>query len=155
MTFSIQQEFKDIFRFLGYFLKIFAFSTMLEIVMYSIESDYLNDFLKNNLLTILLAFLAINTATLGVIASKIQEVASKYNDFRPTKTIKEMLFSLKEQVYLLILSILILVVQDSEKIYFLCSTIILNAALTGVFIYSISILWDTGKSVFVLTDLSK
>lgn len=145
---------KDVLRFLKYLSIFFSISILFEILMIYIESDYLNSFLKENILTILLAFLAINTATLGVIASKIQEIKSKYNNLKFGNTISEMRFSLKEQVVLLIMNIFVLVIDDSKLICFEHKDLIFNSLLSSIFFYSIYILWDTGKAVFVMTNLS-
>ncbi|RWW99547.1 hypothetical protein [Flavobacterium cerinum] len=145
---------KDLFRFLKFFLIFFAISILLEIVTLAIESSYLKKFLEANILTILLAFLAINTATLGVIASKVQEILAKYPNNTFSTTISEMCFSLKEQVLLLILSLIILICQDSKIIIFAYKDLIFNSALTAIFFYSIYVLWDTGKAVFIMTNLT-
>lgn len=145
---------KDIFRFLKIFSIFFAVSILLEIAMIAIESTYLKTFLETNLLTILLAFLAINTATLGVIASKLQEIIAEHPNATFRTTIGEMYFSLKEQVLLLVLSILILICQNSKIIVFSYKDLIFNSGLTAVFFYSIYVLWDTGKAVFVITNLT-
>ncbi|MEC4049572.1 hypothetical protein OX284_009045 [Flavobacterium sp. SUN046] len=145
---------KDILRFLKYFSIFFSISILFEIWMIYIESEYLKSFLKSNILTILLAFLAINTATLGVIASKIQEIKTKFKDCDFSNTINEMYFSLKEQVVLLIMNIFVLVIDDSKLICFSYKCLIVNSLLSSIFFYSIYVLWDTGKAVFVMTTLS-
>jgi len=145
---------KDLLRFIKMFSIFFGISIILEILMVSIESTYLCKFLKDNMLTILLAFLAINTATLGVIASKVQEIIAKYSNATFSNTINEMYFSLKEQVLLLIVSLIILICQDSKVICFVYKDLIFNSGMTSVFFYSIYVLWDTGKAVFVITNLT-
>ena len=132
----------------------FSISILLEIILITIESNYLSVFLKANILTILLTLLAINTATLGLIATKIHEILSKYPKLNFDKTIKEMHFSLKEQVFLIILSICVLVIDCSKIVNFVHKELILNALLYAVFFFSIYILWDTGKAVFILINSS-
>ncbi|MFW8696409.1 hypothetical protein, partial [Mesorhizobium japonicum] len=41
------------------------------------QSQYLNDFLKGNLITLLVALLAINSATMGIVLTKIRDLIDK------------------------------------------------------------------------------
>ena len=145
---------KDVWKFTKMFLMFFSLALLLEIVMRALESKYLINFLTSNILSILLAFLAINTATLGVIASKVQEIIARFGNVTFNSTINEMYFSLKEQVWLLFFSLVFLILQDSKIIDFQYKDLILNSSLTCIFFYSVYILWDTGKAVFVITNLT-
>lgn len=116
-----------------------------------IESTYLVTFLKSQLIIIQITLLAINTATLGLIATKLNELILKYNvDFKDT--IYQMKLSLVEQIVLIILSVLILTLFDSKVLNFINKVFILDVGLVSVFFYSIYILWDTGKAIFILLD---
>ncbi|MEQ1732118.1 MAG: hypothetical protein ABL940_00505 [Bacteroidia bacterium] len=117
-----------------------------------LKSNFLFDYLKDNLISLLLTLLAINTATLGLIASKIQDVISIHPNFNFSNTIEQMKRSLLEQVVLIILTVLTLVMQDSRIILFSHKTECSNLILTFVLIYSIDILYDTGNSVFVIIE---
>ncbi|RDY59264.1 hypothetical protein [Flagellimonas nanhaiensis] len=118
-----------------------------------LESDFLFEYLIENIIGLLLTLLAINTATLGLIASKIQDVLEKHPTMSFKNTISEMKFSLTEQVVLITVSVVSLVLSDSEIINFEHKQFALNTVLVSVLIYSVSILWDTGKAVFVILDL--
>lgn len=117
-----------------------------------LESNFLFIYLKENIIGLLLTLLAINTATLGLIASKIQDIVVNYPKFDFSSTIKEMKTSLLEQIILICSSVITLLLLDSCKIDFSYKTDIGNVILTTVLIYSISILWDTGKAVFVVIE---
>lgn len=117
-----------------------------------LESYFLFEYLQDNIIGILLTLLAINTATLGLIASKIQDMLEKHQDFSFKNTTKEMKFSLTEQVTLIGVSIASLIILNSRIIQFHNKEFLLNTILVSVLIYSIDILWDTGKSVFVIID---
>ncbi|WP_188358261.1 hypothetical protein [Mangrovimonas yunxiaonensis] len=116
------------------------------------ESDFLFKYLKDNIIGLLLTLLAINTATLGLIASKIQDIVVDYPKFDFSSTIKEMKTSLLEQIILICTSVITLLLLDSNKIDFAYKTDIGNVILTTVLIYSVTILWDTGKAVFVVIE---
>lgn len=114
-----------------------------------LKSDFIFQYLRDNIITLLVTLLAINTATLGLIASKIQDLISQYKGISFKETIDEMKLSLLEQIILIIISFLTLVIQDSPIINFEYKETICNIILTFVLVYSISILWDTGNAVFV------
>lgn len=117
-----------------------------------LESKFLFTYLQQNIIGLLLTLLAINTATLGLIASKIQDILSNYPKFNFSTTIKEMKISLIEQIILIIVSVLSLLLMDSEKITYEYKDIIGNTILTTILIYAVNILWDTGKGVFVIIE---
>lgn len=119
------------------------------------ESQYLNNFLKNNLITLLIALLAINSATMGIVLTKIRELIDRAGAgsevFQATKD--EMLLSIKEQIALIIISVVLLTfgdtliskqTEDLQKIY--------SVALCAIFAYSIINLYDTAKSVLIIID---
>ena len=117
-----------------------------------LESDFLFIYLKENIIGLLLTLLAINTATLGLIASKIQDIVQKHPQFDFSTTIKEMKTSLVEQLVLIGISVLALLLMDSGKIILESKNDIGNVILTTVLIYSVNILWDTGKAVFIVIE---
>ncbi len=117
-----------------------------------LESYFIFIYLQNNIIGLLLALLAINTATLGLIASKIQDMLEKHPDISFKNTTREMKFSLTEQVTLIGVSVVSLITLNSQVIQFENKELLLNTILISVLIYSIDILWDTGKSVFVIID---
>lgn len=117
-----------------------------------LESNFLFTYLKDNIIGLLLTLLAINTATSGLIASKIQDIVAHYPEFDFSSTIKEMKISLLEQIIHISLSIITLLLLDSNQIQFLYKIEVGNVILSTILIYSISILWDTGKAVFVVIE---
>jgi hypothetical protein len=117
-----------------------------------LESDFLFVYLKENIIGLLLTLLAINTATLGLIASKIQDIVENHPEFDFSSTIKEMKTSLIEQLVLIGISVVALLLMDSGKIELTSKNDIGNVILTTVLIYSVNILWDTGKAVFIVIE---
>lgn len=129
-------------------------SFILNLISYYLESNFLLEFLSSNLIIILLTLLAINTATTGLLSIKMAELETKFNDLDFNCTYIEMKFSLKEQIILIILSLLILILNNSKLIDFQFKNFIIGTFLTTIFIYAIDILRDTGISVFELLELA-
>lgn len=117
-----------------------------------LESDFIFDYLQNNIIGLLITLLAINTATLGLIASKIQDIVVQFPEFNFTNTIKQMKLSLLEQIVLICVSIMSLLLMDSAKIDFEYKMEVGNTLLVAILIYAINILWDTGKGVFTVIE---
>ncbi len=118
------------------------------------ETQYLTKFLKDNLIMLLVTLIAINSATLSIVLTKVKELldkSGKVNAFMGTK--EQMILSINEQICIIILSILLLIIQDSSIIKSYPNIItFLDVILVGSFIYAIRILHDTSKSVFVVLD---
>ncbi|SFK98202.1 hypothetical protein SAMN05216357_1103 [Porphyromonadaceae bacterium KH3CP3RA] len=138
------------------FIKNICFFIIISIIIvtigYLLDSIFLFSYLKSNIIGLLLTLLAINTATSGLIASKIQDILVKYPKLDFSRTTREMRISLLEQIVLIAISIIVLMFQDSQKIVFEIKESICNVILVVIFIYSVDILWDTGKAVFIIID---
>jgi hypothetical protein len=124
---------------------------------YLIGTDLLLVYLKTNLTTVQLGLMAINTATCGLVVSKLQEIKEKHQEIDIKPITKELLDSLKEQIILIIVGVMLMLLIDGDfinKINY-CDYIkfVLETFLIAVFINSIQVLWDTGKSVFVLINI--
>lgn len=117
-----------------------------------IESEFLFQYLSEHIIGLLLTLLAINTATSGLLASKIQDitVANKEMDF--SDTIKQMKTSLLEQIILIIVSVLVLMLVDSQIVVIAHKNDFGSVIICAVFVFAVDILWDTGKSVFVVIE---
>lgn len=139
--------FKELFFALGIAFVLASMQTFF-------ESTFVTQFLKQNLVTLLVALLAINCTTIGIVLSKIREivdVSKKIGSFDKTK--KEMIKSINEQIILIGASLLLLLVQDSKWLnnYLLLSDIV-QVLIMVCFIFGIIILYDTAKSVFIIID---
>ena len=51
-----------------------GFSFVLIQFQYYVNSEYITSFLKENLITIIVSLLAVNTATTGIVLTKIREL---------------------------------------------------------------------------------
>ncbi|WP_442764962.1 hypothetical protein [Sulfurospirillum cavolei] len=114
---------------------------------------FLFDFLKSNLITLLIALIAINSATLSIVLTKIRELMDKKGTGNFSATKNQMILSIQEQIILIIVAIVLFIILDStfiknhEEYKILAETL-----LIGTFIYALRILYDTAKSVFVILD---
>ena len=131
---------------------------IINLLSFFLANDYLVNYLLDNLITIQLTLLAINTATSGLVVSKMQDIKKEnpHLDLKPIS--KSLLDSLKEQIILIIVAIALLIIIDSqitEKLeYTKYFDFGLEVFLIGVFINSVQILWDTGKAIFVMIDMT-
>lgn len=120
---------------------------------YQVQSEFIFSFLKSNITNLQVALLAVNTATLGIVLTKIREIIDKTEQraaFDSTRN--EMLLSIKEQVSLIAISLVILTLEAAKSLPVTVPAEVFQAALLASFIYSIFILYDTAKSVFVILD---
>ncbi len=119
-----------------------------------LESSFLLDFIKDNLVMLLIALLAINSTTLALVMTKIKDLIDKTNrkdSFQKTK--KEMLFSVKEHIALIGFVILLLIFNSSPIIKEYKQAItICNVLLVSSMIYSLQMLYDVSKSAFIILD---
>ena len=126
---------------------------LVQFFLHQIQSDFIFCFLKTNITNLQVALLAVNTATLGIVLTKIRELIDKTGQrtaFESTQN--EMLLSIKEQVALVVTSLFIIAIEADNEFPIDIPSDFFQAALIASFIYSISVLYDTAKSVFVILD---
>ena len=119
-----------------------------------IQSKYFYEFLCSNLINILIALLAVNSATMGIVLTKIRElIEAKGHGETFNETRAQFLLSIKEQVGLIAAAILILTTAQSPYIKPIPNIdTLFGAAVCAIFIYSMMILYDTAKSVLIIID---
>lgn len=121
--------------------------------LHRIRSDYLFQFLTSNIIIIQIGLLAINAATLGIVLTKLKDIIDKgvpltqFDDVR-----MQMLLSIREQIALLVAAIIILSMAGASALPFNIPQIVFHILLFACFVYSLMILYDTAKSVFVVLD---
>ena len=129
----------------------FGIACVVQFLLHQIQSTFVFDFLKSNITNIQVALLAVNTATLGIVLTKIREIIDKTVQKEIFEFIRcEMLLSIKEQVTLIAVSLCILALESAKNLPIAISPEIFQASLIALFIYSIFVLYDTAKSVFVI-----
>lgn len=122
-----------------------------------LESPFLQTFLSANLINILITLLAINTATVSILLSKLNEISKNNNDFNFEDNYKELKKSLIEQICLIIFAVIVGILSSSKLIQAHLSNyqLIMDTANIFVFVYSIDILRDTGIAIFSITKFEK
>ena len=126
---------------------------LVAVVESTVEGDYINRLAASGLVPILIALLAINSATMGLVLRDVRELArASENRGVFDNTRAEMLHSVREQIALVVFALLILVFRTSrylsanEKVL-----VFIDGLSVGVLIYALSILYDNAKSIIVLT----
>ena len=118
-----------------------------------VESGFLINFLKEELITILIALLAINTTTGSIVMTKLRDISDS-TGVSFSSTIRELRLSIFEQLIFIIVGIVVLVCLDSKVVMELHSQLenILNILLISVFIASLHNLYDTASSIFIILE---
>ncbi len=120
-------------------------------------SQYFNDFLRLNLINILIALLAVNSATMGIVLTKIRELIEKHGHgdaFKQTRA--QFLLSIKEQVALIAAAILLLTISQSKYLKDIPNiNLFFGSMVAAIFVYSMTILYDTAKGVLIIIDYSE
>lgn len=125
----------------------------LQFFFVQIQSNFVFEFLKSNITNLQVALLAVNTATLSIVLTKIRELIDKTGartEFETTS--QEMMLSIKEQVVLIGASLLIISLATAKTPPFHFPDELYQSLLLTSFVYSLLILYDTAKSVFVILD---
>lgn len=117
-------------------------------------SEFLHKFLSQNLVTILIALLAINATTMGIVLTKVREmVDSKGGASCFKRTREQMLLSIKEQIALIVIAVVLFSIKGSAHVIAIENAeLLLNVLTIGVFSYSLLVLYDTAKSVLIIID---
>ncbi|MFA5118794.1 MAG: hypothetical protein WC695_08105 [Candidatus Omnitrophota bacterium] len=141
-------------------IKNISVSVLLGIIINSLSSwmgsHFLLKFLDCNLITLLVALMAINTTTMSVMMTKMSEIKERHKIDFP-KTIREMTASIYEQISLICIAVALQIISDSPKMKQLWPNpeFIISSFLVAVFVYAMLILFDTAKGIFVLLENEK
>ena len=124
------------------------------------NTNFLITFLKDNLIVILIALLAINATTQSLVLTKVRELVdelpkeSRNGVFSNTR--KQMKNSIIEHIFLIALSISFFVLIESPKIREMEVFIkILQTGIISCFVYSLFNLYDNVNAVFILLDFNQ
>lgn len=117
-----------------------------------LESPFLSKFLHDNVINILINLLAINTATTGIVLTKLKEISENHKNFDFSDSYNELKFALFEQIILIGLSIAALIFKDSSLIqaHLLRHNFIFDTLITSIFINALDTMRDTGKAIFLI-----
>ena len=125
-----------------------------QVLQGALSTDYLNSYLAQNLITILIALLAINSATLGIVLTKIRDLVERHGNAECFNSTKEhMILSIKEQIALIIFAITFLTIVSSEVIAsYENLKMLFDAIIVAIFSYALFVLYDTAKGVLIIID---
>lgn len=125
-----------------------------QVLQGALSTDYLNSYLAQNLITILIALLAINSATLGIVLTKIRDLVERHGNAECFNSTKEhMILSIKEQIALIIFAITFLTIVSSEVIAsYENLKMLFDAIVVAIFSYALFVLYDTAKGVLIIID---
>lgn len=119
-----------------------------------LASQYFIEFLRANLINILIALLAVNSATMGIVLTKIRELIETHghgDTFQKTR--EQFLLSIKEQISLIGVAIVLLTIWQSLYLRNVHNIgIFFGSAVAAVFVYAMTILYDTAKGVLIIID---
>ncbi len=125
-----------------------------QVLQGALSTAYLNSYLAQNLITILIALLAINSATLGIVLTKIRDLVERHGNAECFNSTKEhMILSIKEQIALIIFAITFLTIVSSEVIAsYENLKMLFDAIVVAIFSYALFVLYDTAKGVLIIID---
>jgi hypothetical protein len=121
-----------------------------------LQSTFLSKFLSDNLIVMLVALMAINTTTRGVVMTKLKEFSEKFeSDF--SRTIEQLRISVVEQIWYIIIALGCSIANASAvvRLYVPHSEVVLGGLLAAVFVASLVNLYDTAQSIFVILKHEK
>lgn len=117
-----------------------------------LNSDYVFKFLDAQLLLILPALLAISASTMGIVATKLADLAERYKDVGVGEAIASMRWSTIEQLVMIGIAALTLILKYSDKVSWSLKVDAANVVLVAVFIFALTALYDTTNSVYLLLE---
>lgn len=136
-----------IYMVLGFSINIFFYKIL--------GTVFFTKFMEENLITIMIALMAINSSTLSIILSKISELSTIEDDFKKTK--ESMMRSIKEEFIMLFMTVFTLAFKSSPTLFPECveKEFVFGSLLLVLFIWMIHVLWDISKSVFSIISFKK
>jgi cobalamin synthase len=126
-------------------------SALLVGMSHALNSQFLRGYLGENLITLLIALLAINTTTSSVVMTKLKELSDqKEGNFG--NTIRELKHSIVEQVLLVIIAVVLLILGSSAEFLAMWqwNAIAIELLLTSLFVAALHALFDTANAIFVI-----
>ncbi|MEF2154668.1 hypothetical protein V3390_00200 [Luteimonas sp. FXH3W] len=143
-------------------LQFLLVAFVVTLFMRTIGSAFLSTFLKDNLVQLQVALLALNVTTIALVLTRIRELIEmaaqrglKSGATFFAKSVKEIKLSLAEQLSLVAVAILALSINQGtawpaqDWIALACNTVTLAA-----FIYTLDVTWDLGKALIGIISAS-
>ena len=128
-----------------------AIAMMLRFISVQVDSDFLNKFLTENLVLLLPALLAVNVTTMSILLTKIHDLKKEYPGISFKESIQAMKYSVWEQIVLILLAVVALILQESNRVAIFSSAEgqnIISVVLIMLAIASLQIVLDTANTLF-------
>ncbi len=125
-----------------------------QVIQNWLDSQYFTIFLQGNLINLLVALLAVNSATMGIVLTKIRDLVEKHGQADAfARTRSQMLLAVREQIVLIALAILTLTLSQSAHLNTIPNVeLFFGSCACGLFVYAMTILYDTARSVLIIID---
>lgn len=117
-----------------------------------LASDFVFKFLDAQLLLILPALLAISASTMGIVMTKLTDLAERYDDVGVEAVVQSMRWSTVEQLAMIAVAAATLVLKYSDKVQGAFKIEVANTVLVAVFIYALTALYDTTNAVYLMIE---
>lgn len=122
----------------------------LSLLSWSVGSEFLKSFLEQNLVTILIALLAINITTSSILIARLAEIAKERKEASFEATVAALKYSISEQIVFIMIALLVLILGSAS--WFSCSGELVDfiylGMLSAILCASVFVLYDTAKAVF-------
>jgi len=128
-----------------------VFSVFLKYVSIKTDSTFLDDFLKENLILLLPALLAVNVTTISILLTKIYDLKKEFPNVSFKGPILAMKHSITEQIILVLLATLTLILREGKAVSIFASESgqnFLSVVLIMLAISAIQIVLDTANALF-------
>jgi len=142
-------------------ISMIVFSLLVGVFFIACESwlhvDVIIPYLSQNLLTMIVAVIAINVPSISVVLTKLRDIVDDQKNINQkqafAKTKKALLFSIQEQLFLVLFVTLLIMFSAAKGIGLpnRCFDVV-HVLLVSCFVYELWILYDTAKSIFLILD---
>lgn len=126
-------------------------SVLLKYISIKTNSTFLDDFIKDNLILLLPALLAVNVTTISILLTKIYDLKKEFPSVSFKEPILAMRHSITEQIILVLLATISLILREGKAIGFFTSESgqnFLSVFLIMLAISAIQIVLDTANALF-------
>jgi len=126
-------------------------SVLLKYISIKTNSTFLDDFIKDNLILLLPALLAVNVTTISILLTKIYDLKKEFPSVSFKEPILAMRNSITEQIILVLLATISLILREGKAIGLFTSENgqnFLSVFLIMLAISAIQIVLDTANALF-------
>jgi hypothetical protein len=134
-------------------LACIGISAVINYGSFCLSSTYLHDYIKSNLIGLLVTLFAISIAQISILLPQITKIKEQYaiDLSRTVSSIKVAIIELMSIVGIAVVTLILAnsVIADKS----VCVDLCFDTILTASFIYAIYILWDIFKAITKISNL--